>query len=88
MEDTKQTVTAEIKAAGILSGAYKGKDISQRALLSHAVSTVDVSVGRLVRKAGEAFCNRKLDTADYYSWQDAAQVDCPKCRDILARLGR
>lgn len=74
-----------IAGAGVLAAAYRGKDLSQRALLVHAVSDKAVVLGRLRREAGEAFCNRKLDLVDEGGWQPAADVTCPKCAAILSR---
>lgn len=82
------TMNDEIKlfAAGVLAGAYKGADISDRALLKHAVADAAVTVGRLKREAGEALCNRKVNTVDSYVWEPVSEVTCPKCREIAARL--
>lgn len=77
----------EIKlfAGGVLAGAYKGADISDRTLLLHAVSESAVTVGRITRAGGEALCNRKINLADFYSWEPAERVTCPKCREIMER---
>ncbi len=75
-----------IAGAGVLAAAYKGKDISERALLVHAVCDEAFVDGRLHREAGEAFCNRKLDLVDAGGWQPTAEITCPRCAEILARL--
>jgi hypothetical protein len=74
-----------IAGAGVLAAAYRGKDISERALLVHAVSDEPVARGRLRRDAREAFCDRKLDLVDEGGWQTEAEITCPKCLAILAR---
>lgn len=79
-----------IYAASILAGAYKGKDISERVLLRHAVSDAAITIGRLKRDDGEALCDRQQSTAtnlaDSCTWQEVALVTCPRCLDILRRL--
>ena len=76
----------QLAGAHVLAGAYRGKDISARATLCHAVSRRDINEGRLKRRAGEAFCNRKIDVTDPYGYVDASEIDCPKCLEIVARL--
>lgn len=77
-------------AASILAGAYKGKDISERVTLRHAVSDAAITIGRLKRDDGEAFCDKQQSTAtnlaDSFSWQEVAMVTCPRCLKILGRL--
>ena len=79
-------MTSKVFAAGVLAGRYVGKDISERALLNHAVSDTDVSEGRLKRGPGEAFCNRKIELVDSVVWEDADKISCPRCKDIVARI--
>lgn len=78
----------EIKlfACGVLAASYRGRDLSQRALLSHAVSDAPLSVGRLKREAGEALCNRDLGMCGESA--PIERVDCPKCLEIIARLSK
>jgi hypothetical protein len=70
-------------ADGVLAGAYRGRDISQRNLLSHAVSDTDFAIGRLRRRAGQALCVPTLDMSQQQL--PLAQVDCPRCREIVMR---
>lgn len=82
-----------IRGAGILAGAYRGKDVSARTLLTHAVSDaiVPIKIGRGTRNFGEALCNRKYnDTTtlvDLHGWVDRTEIDCPRCVEILTKTG-
>lgn len=80
-------MNTKFHSAGVLSGAYRGADISERTLLSHAVPSEAIKLGRLARAYGEALCNRKIDTVDSGAWEPLAAVDCPACLAILARHG-
>lgn len=89
-------MSVNIKGAGVLAGAYKGKDISERATLTHAVADGPISVGRLKRDAGEAFCTSSLNEydgnlVDSGAWEAASNIDCPKCLEhvgrVMAKLG-
>lgn len=82
------TETLKIFAAGVLAGAYRGKDISARATLAHAVADRAFRIGRLAREEGEALCDRSLDLVDSCVWEAADKVTCPKCQEIAARLAR
>lgn len=84
--------SVSVFAASILGGAYKGKDIAERMTLRHAVSDMPFAIGRIKRDDGEAFCDRKYSTAttlaDSFSWQEATEVTCPRCLEILRRYRR
>jgi hypothetical protein len=87
METTVTTVTElKIFAAGVLAGAYRGRDISLRATLSHAVADRSFKIGRLARTEGEAFCDRSLDLVDLAVWEEGTAVTCPRCQNIMTRL--
>jgi Zn finger protein HypA/HybF involved in hydrogenase expression len=79
-------MATKVFAAGVLAGRYIGKDITERPLLNHAVSDTEVSEGRLKREPGEAFCSKKIELVDSVVWEDADQISCPKCKDIVARI--
>lgn len=78
-------MTAKLHAAGVLAGAYRGRNLSERNLLNHAVSDAPIRIGRLSRGYGEALCDRSLDMVDSGAWEDVAAVTCPKCVAIVAR---
>ena len=82
---------AALAGAGVLAGAYRGKDIGKRTLLTHAVPIRDIASGKLRRKAGEALCDRKLSDAtnlvDEGGWVNVAEVTCPKCLDVMLSHG-
>lgn len=79
--------TPSLFSAGVLAGAYRGGGLD-RTLLSHAVSDAPVTLGRLKRAAGQAFCRPSLDMVDQGAWQqDAGTVTCPTCATILAAKG-
>jgi hypothetical protein len=77
-----------IYAAGVLAGAYKGRDIGVRDLLSHAVSDVPIEFGRLKRNEGEAFCNRSIDVVDSGDWKSGLEISCARCQKIVDRMTR
>lgn len=64
--------TTSYTVHGVLAGAYRGRDISARALLLHA--SVDGSATSL--------CKR---TANLCDAEEAGEVDCPEC---VARIAR
>ena len=83
---------SNIYAAPVLGGAYKGGRADLSRMLKHAVSDVPIHVGRLKREPGEAFCDKKLNDADGNladsgTWTNSKDVTCPKCLEILARIG-
>ena len=85
--DTAPVDDLQIAGVGVLAGAYRGKGaLSGRHLLTHGVSHRDINEGRFKRRAGEAFCDRKLNVADSYVYEDASKIDCPKCLEIVDRL--
>lgn len=81
-----------IYAAPVLAGAYKGKDISDRTLLWHAVSDQPIAppsaFGRLRRGIDQALCNRSVDLADDSTWQGGAEITCSRCLEIVKRATR
>ena len=81
--------TSKVFGGYLLGGAYKGKNEKKMAevMLCHAVSDSEVNEGRLHRSYGEAFCNRNLNIADEGSWVGGDEIDCPRCLDILKRIG-
>jgi hypothetical protein len=74
--------------AGVLAGAYKGKDIAERVTLIHAASTVPVKKGRFSRQANQAFCRSSIDIVDPYGYAPPSTINCPACLEIVARLTR
>ena len=81
-----------IYAAPVLAGAYRGKDISNRTLLWHAVSDQPIAppsaFGRLRRDIDQALCNRAVDLADDSTWKGGDAITCPKCIEIVKRATR
>lgn len=73
-------------AADVLAGAYRGGGM-ERTLLSHAVADTPVTLGRLKRDAGEAFCVKSLNLADCVVWEPVGTVTCPACLAILTAKG-
>lgn len=72
---------------GVLGGAYKGKDLSERALLTHAVG---VSADGRDTLAAKSLCNRILEErlVDSHGGEPAGSIPtCPVCRERLAKLG-
>lgn len=76
---------ATIYAAGVLAGAYRGRDISARELLKHAVADAPIAIGRLKRDAGEALCDRSIHVVDSEQWEPITKVTCPRCKTLLRR---
>lgn len=73
-------------SAGVLAGAYRGGRADLSVTLHHAVSDAPLHAGRLKRAYGQALCNPRLDIVDSGDWHELARVDCPRCREIVARL--
>jgi hypothetical protein len=73
--------------APVLAGAYRGKDIAQRATLTHAAALVPIAAGRFRRDADRALCKPSVDICDRYGWDDGTAIDCPRCLEIVGRLG-
>lgn len=71
-------------ADAVLAGAYRGARRDLTKTLYHAVSDKPVAAGRLHRNAFEALCNPALDLSGQQLM--LARVDCPRCREIVARL--
>jgi len=68
---TRPTITIH----GVLAGAYRGKDIAQRALLHHA--SADGGATAVCRKVKEdALCDAQED----------GPATCPACLAKLARM--
>lgn len=67
---SKSTVTFH----GVLAGAYKGKNVNERALLTHA--SVDGGITALCKKVkADALCDMEEET-----------VTCPTCIARVAKL--
>lgn len=71
-----------IYSSSVLAGAYKGSD---KIMLTHATSDEAITLGKMKRESGEAFCNKKLNLADSCVYEAVSEVTCPKCLEILAR---
>ncbi len=59
---------------GVLAGAYRGRDISTRALLRHASTD----------GAETSVCKRARNLCDA---EETGEVDCPECLTRIARRG-
>ena len=70
---------------GVLAGHYRGKDLSDRTLLAHAVAEFDFKVGRLNMKRGDVLCRsvkpNAMATAGITSWEHVKK--CPKCLERI-----
>ena len=62
---------------GVLAGAYRGRDISQRALLTHAV----------IQGESRSLC-RRMDADRLTGWDEGNRDEptCPVCAERLARI--
>lgn len=76
-----------IFGASVLAGAYRGKDISQRAMLTHAAALVPIRASRFKREGDRAFCKPSVDIGDRYGWDGGVAINCPACLEIVGRLG-
>lgn len=77
---------ADIKSMTCLGGNYRGKNADLKSILHHAVSDEPITIGRMKREPGEAFCSKVLYNEDSYSWENGTKIDCPKCVEIVNRL--
>ena len=59
----------------VLAGAYRGKDLDERALLTHAVCV----------ESGKALCRVKADNL-VDDGRTESEPTCPRCQAALARL--
>lgn len=60
---------------GVLAGAYRGRDVSQRATLTHAII-----VGE-----DKSLC-RRIEAGRLAGYSDSPDPTCPECASRLARL--
>ena len=70
MNTTKYTVH------GVLAGAYRGRDIGERALLTHASLNGADAVCRRIKEG--SLCDEVVDDA----------ITCPVCAKWAAKVGR
>lgn len=82
-QEAPRTIYPTYEIRGVLAGAYKGKDIGDRALLTHAVG-----VDAAGRDAPTSLCGRiESDRlADAYGTDQALPPTCPLCADRLVRI--
>lgn len=76
---------ARIKGTAVFAAAYIKLDKT----LIHACADEDFVHGRLKREAGEAFCDRKLNTVakeDSYGFEPIETISCPRCLQIISKL--
>lgn len=72
------TTATKYTVHGVLAGAYRGRDISERTLLSHA--SVD--------GGDTAICSKRVaNLADVFGTAAGQSVTCPACAKKIARLG-
>lgn len=53
----------------------------------HAVLNQPLSTGRLSRKTGDALCKPRNKFWGLYQGNGAAEINCPRCLDLMGRLG-
>jgi hypothetical protein len=70
----KPTTNTTYTVHGVLAGAYRGRNVSTRSLLTHA--SVD--------GAESSLCKRARNLCDA---EEAGEVDCPECLARIARRG-
>lgn len=71
---TTKTNTAPYSVHGVLAGAYRGKDLSERTMLRHAS-----------QDNGETAVCKRVKQCGLCDWKEAEPVTCPEC---LARIER
>lgn len=76
----------KIFSGGVLAGAYRGRNLSARTLLHHAVADQPFTAGRLQRGHGQAFCDKSIDMVDSGGWDATNNITCPRCQEIVRRL--
>jgi hypothetical protein len=77
----KVTAAVTIETRGVLAGAYRGKDVSERSLLTHYLKVTDGG-----EWAAKSLCGRILGErlSDVDEREDAT---CEACAVKLAKLG-
>jgi len=91
---TRYTVKDAVRfeTRGVLAGAYRGKDISARALLTHSVGIV-TREGDGFEVEGFVLCrgvnvDHIVDSLGYTAEERATRPTCPRCAERFDRMNK